>query len=77
MAEQCANGRTPTLPQTRKRSVVTLEKMEMELHNGHSQRTVAENYGVVKSTVGDIWKYLEIPPKDQGLHFVKRIPAVR
>ena len=32
-------------------------KEERELQNGHSQRTIAEKYGVVKSMVGDIWKY--------------------
>ena len=53
-------GCTPTLPQKRKRSVLALgKKMEIvcELQNGHSQRTVAVNYGVMKSMVGDIWKY--------------------
>ena len=33
--------------------------MEMELQNGHSQRTLAEKCGVMKSTVGDIWKYCQ------------------
>ena len=28
-----------------------------ELQNGHSQRAIAEKYGVAKSTVGNIWKY--------------------
>ena len=32
-------------------------EIELELQNGHSQRTIAEKYGVAKSTVGDIWKY--------------------
>ena len=32
-------------------------KIERELQNGHSQRTIAEKYGVAKSMVDDIWKY--------------------
>ena len=47
-------------------------EMERELQNGHLQRTIAEKYGVAKSSVGDIWKYR----KARGLHFVKRDPAV-
>ena len=49
-----------TLLRKRKRAVLTLaKKMEIvrELQNGHSQRAIAEKYGVAKSTVGDIWKY--------------------
>lgn len=47
------------VPQKRKRSVLTLEKkleIVRALDNGSSQRVVAENFGVAKSTVADIWK---------------------
>ena len=63
MAEQQGLKCKPTqksLPNKRKRSMVTLEtKMEIvcELQKGNSQRVVAERFGVAKSTVGDIWKY--------------------
>ena len=73
MAGRCT-GRTPTLLYKCKRSVAILGKkieIERELQNGHSQRTIAEKYGVARG-----WRYLEIR-KARGLHFIKQDPAVR